>query len=192
MRERFRQLTLISYTICFSWLAMMAVHEFGHALTGWLTGGTVRRIVLPIVGFSRTDLSTNPHLLAVAWGGCVWGSLLPLALFAALPRSISRFWFLAKFFAGFCCIANGAYLAGGVWLAAGDAGDLLAHGAQRWHLVAFGIPAIALGLWLWNGIGPNFGLGRQQGHVDKLTAEMAAGICAAIIAMYTILAITTN
>jgi hypothetical protein len=192
MRQRFQQLILIASTICFSWLAMMAVHEFGHALTGWLTGGTVRRIILPIVGFSRTDLSANPHPLAVAWGGCVWGSLLPVTMFATLWRSIPRFSFLAKFFAGFCCIANGAYLAGGAWMAAGDAGDLLMHGAQRWQLIAFGIPNIALGLWLWNGIGPNFGLGRQQGQVDKLATKLAAGACAAIIAIYGIVAITTH
>jgi hypothetical protein len=189
MRERARQAVLVLATVCFSWLAMLAIHEFGHVITAWGTGGSVRKVVLPLVGFSRTDLSDNPRPLAVAWGGAVFGALLPLALNAGLGRVSPRYAFLSRFFAGFCCIANGAYLGGGAWLAAGDAGDLIARGAHRWQLMSFGLTTVALGLWLWNGLGPNFGLRVPRGHVDEHATTIAVSVCAATIAVYAIMAV---
>lgn len=189
MPDRARQAVLISATVCFSWFGMMAIHELGHVIAAWGTGGSVRRVVLPLIGFSRTDLSDNPHPLAVAWGGAVLGTLLPLALLASVRCTSSLNAFLVKFLAGFCCIANGAYLGGGAWLAAGDAGDLIALGAQRWQLIAFGLPMIAIGLWLWNGLGPNFGLRVPSGYVDKRATKIAVSVCAATIAAYAIMAV---
>lgn len=51
-----------------AWIAMLAVHEAGHVLHAWLSGGQVRRVVIPLVGFSETDVSPNPSPLFVAWG----------------------------------------------------------------------------------------------------------------------------
>jgi hypothetical protein len=81
-----------------------------------------------------------------------------------------KYAWLARWFAGFCLIANGAYLAGGAVLSSGsadDAGVLLARGAAHWQLLAFGLPAIAIGLYLWNGLGSHFGLGQAKGEVDR-------------------------
>lgn len=86
-----------------------------------------------------------------------------------------------KWFAGFCLIANGAYLAGGAVLSgqgADDPGVLLAHGASRWQLLAFGLPAIAVGLYLWNGLGSHFGLGPKRGEVDR---RVAVGVFVALL-----------
>src|SRR5437899_1075551 len=62
------QLLLIASTLAVSWLGMMVVHEFGHVLFAWLSGGTVARVVLSPLEFSRTDLEKNQHPLFVAWG----------------------------------------------------------------------------------------------------------------------------
>ncbi|HEY2839395.1 MAG TPA: M50 family metallopeptidase [Pirellulales bacterium] len=172
---------LISSAIGFSWLGMMAVHELGHAITAWMTGGSVQKVVLPIFGFSRTDLALNPRPLLVAWGGAAWGSLLPLGLLLIARRFAPRYAFLATFFAGICLIANGAYLAGGAWIAAGDAEDILRLGASRWQLLAFGLPAIAAGLALTNGLGPNFGWRQSSGSVDRRAAIAATVMLVAMV-----------
>ncbi len=182
MLDRCYQSALVVGAIGFSWFAMMDVHELGHVVAAWLTGGEVRRVVLPVVGFSRTDLNANPHPLLVAWGGAVLGSLFPLMLLAIARMLSRRGTFVLSFFAGFCLISNGAYLAGGAWINAGDAGDLLAQGTRHWQLIAFGLPAVALGLRLWNGLGPHFGLRMPAGKVDRSIAIAAFVACVLIIA----------
>ena len=43
--RRFHQLLSIASILAVSWLAMMAVHEFGHVVGAYLTGGHVERVV---------------------------------------------------------------------------------------------------------------------------------------------------
>ena len=91
---------------------------------------------------------------------------------------------LARWFAGFCLVANGAYLLGGVFLRGGgdDAGVILQSGGARWQLAAFGLAAIAAGLYLWHGLGPYFGLGEARGKVDRRAAiGVAIGLACIII-----------
>jgi hypothetical protein len=130
-----------------AWLAMMALHETGHVLHARATGGDVERVLVPLLGFSRTDVAPNPRPLVVAWGGPVWGCLLPLVLLAGagVARRAVR---PAQTFAGFCLIANGAYIGLGPWMTAGDGRDLLRHGAPAASLVAFGVVAVSAGLYL--------------------------------------------
>ena len=65
--DRTNQLVLIASTVLLSWLGMMAVHEFGHVLGAWITGGRVERVVLHPLRFSRTDLAHNPSPMFVVW-----------------------------------------------------------------------------------------------------------------------------
>ncbi len=164
------QLLLLASTLAFSWLGMMAVHELGHVLHLGLTGGTVEKVVLHPLAISRTDAGENPHPLLVAWGGAIWGCLLPLLVLLPVRIAARPHAYLARFFAGFCLIANGAYLAADAFVRGGDGADLIRHGAPPWALVAFGLPSIALGLYLWNGLGPHFGLGPAGGKVDRRAA----------------------
>lgn len=135
------------------WLGMMAAHELGHVFHAWLSGGRVELVVWPWLGFSRTDLSHNPHPLFVAWGGALWGSAIPLALLASAVvfRFRRKGWL--QFFAGFCLVANGAYLAAGSMIGAGDAGDLMRHGTPHGVLVAIGMFGVVGGLYLWHRLG---------------------------------------
>jgi hypothetical protein len=133
-----------------AWFGMQAVHEFGHVVAAWLTGGTIQQVVLHPLTISRTDVSPNPHPLFVAWGGPLVGVILPLVA-AACNRAFfavgRRYW---DFFAGFCLIANGAYIGIGSFDAVGDAGDMLRHGSPRWLLATFGIVSAICGLWIWH------------------------------------------
>ena len=175
MDRRFQAILIVSM-VGLSWLLMMVLHECGHVLHGWFSGAQLVRVELPPLGFSRTDFAGNPHPLFVAWGGGVWGCLLPLAILAAVRAGAPRYAYLATWFAGFCQIANGAYLAAGSFFrgTADDAGVILQCGGSQWHLLAFGIPAAAAGLYLWNGLGPHFGFGASGGRVDRKTAVAAA------------------
>lgn len=143
-----------------SWLAMLAVHELGHVIHAYLSGGRVSLVYFHPLDFSRTDLSTNPHPQFVAWGGPIWGSMLPLLVYALICRLCPRFSKPARFFAGFCLIVNGVYIGLGWIDRAGDAGTLLRTGAAPWAMMAAGLLAIASGLYLWHRLGPRFGLTR--------------------------------
>jgi hypothetical protein len=98
--------------------------------------------------------------------GPIIGVALPILTLAIVRNAKLPGWYLFQFFAGFCLIANGAYLAGGSFYEAGDAGDLLHHGAPIWLLWLYGLITIPIGLWFWNGLGPYFGIGRRAREVD--------------------------
>jgi hypothetical protein len=182
--SRCYQALLIGSTLAFSWSAMIAFHELGHVLHAVISGGQVARVVLEPTWHARTELARNPHPLFVAWGGGMWGTLLPLAVWASLRSARNRDAWLAAFFAGFCCVANGAYLgAGAVFPAgAGDSADLLQLGAARWQLALFGLPATVVGFWLWNGLGPHFGLGAGAPPVDR-KAAVGMTVAAVLVAL---------
>jgi hypothetical protein len=155
-RGRIDQLVLIASLLGLSWLGMQVVHETGHVLLAWVSGETVSKVVLHPLAISRTDVSHDYHPLLVTWGGPVLGSVIPLV---ALGHARARRSGVFPFFAGFCLIANGLYIGMGWFWGIGDAGDLLRFGSPRWTLLAFGLATAPLGLVLWNGLGPHFGLG---------------------------------
>jgi hypothetical protein len=111
---------------------MMAVHELGHVVGAVVTGGTVERVVLHPLAISRTDVSPNPNPVLVVWAGPLVGVLLPLALLVIFKVGRVSLAYLSQFFAGFCLIANGAYIGVGSFARIGDAGDMLRHGSPRW------------------------------------------------------------
>src|SRR3954453_19383900 len=104
-----------------AWLAMELLHELGHVLHALLTGGHVTHISLPLLDFSRTDVSPNPHPQFVPWGRPPTGSPPPLTPRLLPPPTRTRAPPPPRLFAGFCLICNGAYLALGPLMTAGDA-----------------------------------------------------------------------
>jgi hypothetical protein len=186
--DRCFQVLLIVSTAGFSWLGTQAVHELGHVAALGMTGGSVDYVILHPLAISYTHPAVNPHPLPVAWGGVVCGALLPLAAHLLLRRvgrgkalAARPHAYLSAFFAGSSLVANGAYLAGDAVVRGGDARDLIALGSPPWLLVLLGLPMIALGLFLWNGLGPSFGLGPARGRVDRRAAAASAVILAVII-----------
>lgn len=73
------------------------------------------------------------------------------------------------------------YLAAGSFGRVGDAGDLLRHGTQQWQLWLFGVPVSILGLWLWNGLGPQFGYGSAKAQMDSRVVKVLALALALIV-----------
>jgi len=174
--NRTAQITLIVTFPLFCWLGMQIVHESGHVIAAKATGGTIVAAVLYPTAISRTEVFPNPHPLIEVWAGPVIGSVLPLIayLIAKLLRTPGAY--LVRFFAGFCLAANGSYVLAGAIARMGDPGDLLRYGAARWQLIAFGFVTASLGLWLWNKLGPGFGLGSAKGKVSTLAALISVGL----------------
>src|SRR3990172_5967267 len=96
------QVILIAATVMGSWLGMQAVHELGHVMGAWWTGGEVSRVVLHPLTISRTDLSHNPAPGTVVWAGPIVGDLLPLAAWILARHARMSGEFVLRFFAGFC------------------------------------------------------------------------------------------
>jgi hypothetical protein len=180
--KRLHQFVLIGSILPLSWLGMMLVHEFGHVLGAWITGGTVAKVVVQAWTISRTEFSHNPHPLIVVWAGPVGGVLLPLTSFGLAHLLRMPGIYLLRFFTGVCLIANGAYLGVCSIYAAGDAGDLLRHGAAMWQLWAFGLLTAPLGFYLWHRQGTHFGLGQANGQVNPTAAYLSLFLLAAVVA----------
>jgi hypothetical protein len=182
--KRLTQVLLIVSFIAFSWLGMQVVHETGHVLLAWLTGGEVVRVALHPFIVSHTDLGENPHPLAVVWGGPLLGCLFPLAAFGA-----TAFWrrpgvYLFRFFAGFCLVANGVYIGAGRFLAEGaDPWVMTENGSPLWLLVVFGLCAAPLGLYLWHRQGRFFGLAEAKGKVSTAAAAVSTALFTVLVAV---------
>jgi hypothetical protein len=179
--ERLFQITLIASILCLSWLGMMIVHEFGHVVMAWVGGERVSKVVLHPLVISRTDTSLEKHPLLVIWGGAVLGSLIPVCVWVRVKASRLRFVYLVQFFAGFCLIANGCYLGVGTFFHVGDAGDLARYGCPRWLMLLFGLVCVSIGLFLWNGLGPHFGLGEAGGKVDHKAALVTLALVLIVV-----------
>lgn len=182
--QRFHQVLLIGSFLPLCWFGMMAVHELGHVLAAVATGGTVERVLLHPLTISRTDVFPNPAPLTVAWAGPVIGVLAPLALLVAARTVQWSRTYLVRFFAGFSLIANGGYLGAGSFAGspnASDPGVMLAQGSPLWWLWLFAAVTCPLGLYLWNGLGPHFGLGIAKGKVDRRVGYACAGLLVAVL-----------
>lgn len=168
------------------WLAMQIVHEAGHVLAAWATGGTVTAVVLHPLAISRTDVSPNPSPLIVVWGGPLAGVIVPILAWLAVARLRWPSAYLWRFFAGFCLIANGVYIGSGVVEPVGDTADLVRLGVPSWMLAVFGLVTVPPGFLLWNGLGPSFGFGKDGRlvpgrHVWGTTLVLAGVVAAELV-----------
>lgn len=176
---------LAATTVLSSWLLMQVVHEGGHVLGAVLTGADVHKVILVPWELSRTDIGQSPRPLVVCWAGPLLGALIPVAALLAtrLFAPTASFWF--RFFAGFCLIANGAYIGFGAFSHDGDAGDLLRDGSPLWTLWLFGAITVPLGFRLWHGLGKEFGIGRTANAVHWRSAAVSCFVLVTTIAIET-------
>ena len=178
-----RRTTLILFTLLSSWLGMQAVHELGHVLGAWITGGRVGRVVLHPLTISRTDVVENPHPLFVVWAGPLGGVLLPLLVWVCVAQLRPNVAFLPRFFAGFCLLANGLYIGIGSFNRVGDCGEMLRHGSPVWLLWGFGLLTAPIGLWLWHDQGRHFGWGTPAVEVSKAATVTSVVACLVLLAL---------
>ena len=178
--KRLEQIILIFSFLSFSWLAMQAVHESGHVVGAWLTSADVIKVALHPCIISRTVLGHNQYPSVVVWGGPLIGSLFPLLVFLLARVCRLPGIYLFRFFAGFCLLANGIYIAFFPGNGAVDTGVMMQHGSPRWLMVIFGILTAPLGLYLWHRQGKHFGLGGARGRVNSHAAIVSAALLVVI------------
>lgn len=187
-RDRRHQVVLLGSLPLLAWLLMMVLHEAGHVFGAWLTGGKVQRVVLDPLAFSRTDVDPNPMPGVVVWAGPIIGVALPICLWLAAAALRSGVAPVLRFIAGFCLLANGAYLAVGSFDRIGDAGDMLRTGTPIYMLWIIGGLAAVLGTALWHGQGKHFGLGRAAAPVSP---RIAYGCLLSFVALVVIMSLWT-
>lgn len=160
------------------WFGMMAVHELGHVIGAACTGGTVTRVVLHPLTISRTEVSPNPHPGIVVWSGPFLGCALPLLTASLVSRRLVFARNVALLFAGFCLIANGAYIGIGSFDQVGDCGEMLRTGSPIWILWVFGAAATVLGLCVWHRLGSLRSFFKRDAEVSP---SLAIATCGALV-----------
>lgn len=151
--------------IAMVWWQMQTVHELGHILAALSLNEQIAEINLHPLQLSHTLLESHHYSTIFLWSGPLFGVLLPFALWQ-LSCFYKRDWsHVLRFYAGFCLIANGAYLGSAAISAVGDAKDLLNQRVPDYYLFTFGAITIPVGFWLWNGQGAKFGLGKNAEDV---------------------------
>lgn len=174
--SRIHQYTLIVSFLPLCWLMMMAVHEMGHVAAVRTTSGTVTKFVLHPLALSRTDVSPNPQPLVVVWAGPLVGVALPLLIWVAWYLAQIPGTYLPRFLAGFCLIANGAYIGIGSFHGVGDARDTMRLGSPHRSLWLLGIQTAPVGRLLWHRLGPHFGLGESCRRFDAWAAPRSPSL----------------
>lgn len=170
----FHRVILWFSVVSLSWLFMQVVHELGHISAAWITGGTIALIDLHPLHISHTLVSPNPQPVIVIWAGPLVGILLPVALYLGLRKSFQNKIHFIRFFAGFCLIANGAYLGSAAIEAVGDARDLMIANVPIYLPIAFATLTVPSGFLLWNHQGACFGIGKNGRIISLRESTIAA------------------
>lgn len=169
-----------------AWWLMMASHESGHVIATLITGGGIDRVDLSPLGFSQTHSSPNPMPMLVVWAGPIVGVLDPLLAWLLVlwlrqrePDEWQTITPVITFLAGFCLLANGAYIGIGWIDHVGDTGEMLRLGTPVWLMIVFGVFCAAGGLALWHTLG-------HWTRIKRLTTQNARHL---IIASTSVIAI---
>ncbi len=188
--QRQNQILFVASILALSWFGMMAVHELGHVAGAVITRGHVTGVVLHPMSISRTDVNPNPNPSVVVWLGPIIGSLLPLGLCLLISARRKMLRNLATFFAGFCLVTNGAYIAVGAIDRVGDCGEMLRTGTPLWLMIAFGVVTIPSGLVLWHRLGSLRQFFTSPDIITSRTALAAVTLTGAIIVAEVLLSAT--
>ena len=156
---RYKRYVFVGFVLVLSWFSMMIVHESGHVIHSWFSGGVVKQVILYPTVFSQTEMKINPYPIFVAWGGMLWGTIIPLILLGIVRGFKISSWYIFQFFAGFCFVANGFYFIIGGIDSTGDPGDIIFYGISSILVIIAGIIEACIGFLLWHGLSKAFGIG---------------------------------
>ncbi|GAB5404556.1 MAG: hypothetical protein Aurels2KO_27870 [Aureliella sp.] len=128
-----------------AWLSCMLIHEFGHVLAAWLTGGRLVLVdVRPFV-FSTTLVEPNPMPSVVLWSGFLLGWLIALLAWPLWRVPVHLFGPVVKAWSAYCWLSMGSYLTLAMGERFSDTGLLLKLGWSPITLGCVGAVVAALG-----------------------------------------------
>ncbi len=163
--------------------ASHAIHELGHALAVWLSGGRVTALSLHPFSWSTIDYSV-PTTAPIALAGAGFAVLIGLLILRLVWCRRSP-WVLPLVMTSLCTlVVNATYLVvDGVLLAGGDATDLVALGFPRPAILAAGAGLLAFGFVVALPVLPRLGLHAADGFGPRF-GVLGAGIGSYLLAMF--------
>ena len=145
LQDNFRKVVLLFIGFTIGMHVAVFLHELGHALGIWLSGGTVTAIVmeapLPIGYVAGANGSDFTRI----WGGVAFGSLSTLIPLLAAKRLSAPppIRFAMLMIAAFCLGHNAVYLFVGSIVPFADAAQMIGQlGTPRWLLFLLSIPLL--------------------------------------------------
>jgi len=110
-RRLLKSTLLLLWSLAFGYNASKTLHELGHAIAYWITGGTVEGIIIHPFSWSYcipSSVSEYPNF--TTWGGVVFGTIMGLMLVALVWRWRGPYVMLAFMTGVVACLHNGFYL----------------------------------------------------------------------------------
>ena len=141
---------LLLWSFVFGYNASTVLHELGHAIAYWITGGTVRRIIIHPFSWSYCiPGSVSEYPSFTTWGGVVFGTIMGLMLVALVWRWRGPYVILVIITGVVSCIHNGGYLIYDCLTASdGDATILISYGTSKLLIIVVGLFMMGIGLIL--------------------------------------------
>lgn len=160
MKASARPLLLAVPLLGWAWLSCMLIHELGHVLGAWATGGRLVLVnVRPFV-FSTTLVEPNPMPGVVLWSGFLLGWLVALFAIPLWRVHVHPVGPIAKAWSAYCWLSMGSYLALAMGERFSDTGLLLKLGWSPLLLCCVGGGVAVAG----------YVVGKQA--VEQLTAQI--------------------
>jgi small basic protein len=146
--QRFVKRALFVFgSFSFGWVLGIVLHELGHALAMWLTGGIVERITITPFSWPYTYYGSAPRYPQfTTWAGLLIGSALGLVVVFGVRKRTTPY-LLPFLFAGLAPMLNGGgyYLVDTFVSKQGDATDLIRAGVPEYVVIGAGILFLAVG-----------------------------------------------
>lgn len=141
---------LLLWSFVFGYNASTFLHELGHAIAYWITGGTVRRIIIHPFSWSYCiPGSVSEYPSFTTWGGVVFGTIMGLMLVALVWRWRGPYVMLVFMIGVVACLHGGFYLIFSCLAKSqGDATKLISYGTSPILILAVGLFMMGIGLIL--------------------------------------------
>jgi hypothetical protein len=149
-KELLKSTLLVLGAFAFAYNASITLHELGHAIAYWISGATVRYIIIHPFSWSYCmpgSASAYPNF--TTWGGVVFGTLMGLLLVIIVWRWRGPYVMLAFMTGTVACLHNGFYLIFSCLAESkGDATRLILGGTPKVVVIAVGLLMFGIGIVL--------------------------------------------
>ncbi len=176
--QRFAKLSLFIFgSFSFGWILGIVLHELGHAVAMWLTGGIVDRITITPFSWSYTYYGSTPkYPQFTTWSGTLLGSLFGAIILLISSKKATPY-VVPFLFMGVSPMLNGGgyYVIDPFISKRGDPTSLVRSGVPMYIVLGVGILLLALGAYLvvryihWSGI-------EQQDSLQERLIIFGSGI----------------
>jgi len=148
--------------------AAHAIHELGHAIAVWFSGGSITGLALHPFSLSKIHYSIT-ETVTIVLAGALFASLVGLLMLALIWRQRSA-WAVPIVVTVLCTfIVNAVYFGvDGMLLVGGDATVLIKRGVSQPVVVGVGILLLVVGTVIAMLLLPRLGIGQQNGFGARI------------------------